>query len=73
MTFIQQLTFERIETINKLIREQLPDLFIRPNSNPLDTIALPKKTFVLISDLLYEQQNLIEALWDEERKDNNEN
>ena len=71
MTYLHQLTFERIEILNKEIRKLLPNGFPCDDGGELDkTMEISVRDFWDISEKLGEQQNLIEALWEEERGNN---
>lgn len=65
MTPLQQMAFGRIGNINEEARKVLP----RDWNLYATSINLPMDEFHKLADLLFEQQNWIEALWDEERKD----
>ncbi len=65
MTRLQQAAFDRIATLNKDCLKLLPSRW-NPNR---DVIEIPVDDLMKVRDSLYEQEDLIEALWDEERKD----
>ena len=65
MTSLQQMAFDRISTLNEECRKMLPSRF----GVTQDRVELSVDTIHELMDKLFEQQNFIEALWDEERKD----
>ena len=65
MTSLQQMAFERLTKINKEVRELLPSSW-----HPRDPeMSMPMEDFRKVQELLFEQKDLCESLWDEERKD----
>lgn len=68
MTTLQQLAFERLTNINKEVCALLPNRW-PPGASEL-IISMAK--FKQIQTLMFEQQNWLEALWEEEQKDGNE-
>ena len=64
MTLLQQMAFDRVGNINEEARE-----VISLQWDDSDRVSIPTTDFNKLRDLLYEQQNWIEALWEEERKD----
>ena len=65
MTPLQQMAFERMANINEECLKLLP----RQWDIEATSYDMPMKDFKNLIDLLFEQQNFIEALWEEERKD----
>ncbi len=65
MTPLQQMAFERIHRINKECCLSIPK-----KMHPDDvSVEMPRFHIEKLRDLLWEQENWIEALWEEERKD----
>lgn len=65
MTLLQQMAFDRIATLNKECQTLIP----RRWGLTAEDIAISIENLKKLTDNLYEQENIIEALWEEERKD----
>ena len=65
MTALQQLAFERIQKINKQVREVLPKRWEEGEKE----FCFSKDDVMAMKDLLYEQDDWLEALLDEEQRD----
>lgn len=73
MTYLHQLTFERIETLNKEIRKIIPRGFPCNDEHELDKDMLVSVQDIWnVNEKLGEQENLIKALWEEERRESYE-
>jgi hypothetical protein len=65
MTPLQQMAFERVATINEECRKLFPKRW----DGDATAYNMPMEDFQRFVDLLFEQQNFVEALWEEERRD----
>ena len=65
MNNLQALAFERIQTLNKEVREMLPKHWRMDDFE----FKMNLEEMKLMADRLYEQAELIEALLEEEQRD----